>query len=134
MTSMKSAKAMPSSWDEFLVGVEHAITTIGYWGGEARDLRDAAGRTRLGRAGGRLVVDALAAAGYEVEVEFGEPPRFESELVMIRRAGGAELAKTIEALLPAIREADRVVPTGAVWRDATVAQTALRAWRGREGR
>jgi hypothetical protein len=131
MSSMTAHGRMPPSWDAFLLIVERAIAERGYWGGEALRLRDAAGRKRLGRSGGRLVVDVLEAAGYEVEVEFGEPPRFESEMVMIRRAGGAELAKTIEELLPSIREADRVVPASAMWRDAVVARHAVRAWRGR---
>ena len=122
---------MPPTWDAFLASVEREIARCGYWGGEALELRDAAGRKRLGRAGGQMIVEALEAAGYEVEVEFGEPPRFESEQVVIRRAGGADLVKTIEALLPSIREADRVVPEIAFWRDAVVAQHAVRAWRGK---
>lgn len=130
ISSMTMKGRMPPSWDAFLVVVEQAIAARGYWGGEALRLREAAGRKRLGAAGGRLVVDALEAAGFEVEPEFGEPPRSESEVVMIRRAGGAELAKTIEALLPSIREADRIVPANAMWRDAVVARHALRAWRG----
>ena len=121
---------MPLSWATFLEEVERTIDEQGYWGGEALYLRDAAGRKRLGAAGGRLVVGALRDAGYEAELEFGEPLRFESEIVMIRRAGAGELAETIEALLPAIRDADRAVPAGSLWRDAHVARLALRTWRG----
>ena len=130
IVSMRAKRKMPPSWDAFLADVDRRIAAAGYWSGEALVLRDAAGRKRLGQAGGRLVVDALEAAGYEVEPEFDGPPRYESETVIIRRAGGAELAKTIEALLPAIREADRVVPANATWRDAVVAQHAIRVWRG----
>lgn len=128
---MRSKTELPPSWDAFLLDVERQIKGWGYWSGEAMVLRDAAGRKRLGASGGRLVVDALEAAGYELEPEFGHPPTFESESVIIRRAGGEELVRTIEALLPHIREADRVVPVGATWRDAVVAQAALRGWRGR---
>ncbi len=113
MVSMTSKRGMPPSWDAFLADVEREIAGYGYWSGEARVLRDAAGRKRLGVAGGRVVVAALEAAGYEVEPEFDAPPRFECESVIIRHAGGSELAKTIEALLPAIREADRAVPANA---------------------
>ena len=48
-------------------------------------------------------------------------------------AAGAERTKTGEALLPHIREADRLVPSNAVWRDALVANLALRGWRGKNG-
>jgi hypothetical protein len=125
------ATAMPPSWHQFLDEVDRAIVRTGSWSGEARDVRDAAGRKRLGAAGGRKLVAALEEAGFEVEVEFDAPPRFESEMVIIRRAGAGDLAKAIEGLLPSIREADKSVPLNAMWRDAVVARTAVRAWRGR---
>src|SRR3954454_4695818 len=133
MSLMTTNREMPPSWDAFLAAVGQGINRYGSWTGEAMSLRNAAGRKRLGASGGRLVVDALEAAGYELEPEFGHPPRFESEMVTIRRAGGGELVGTIEALLPYIREADQMVPANAMWRDAAVARTALRGWRGRAG-
>ena len=94
-------------------------------------LRDAAGRKRLGVAAGRQLVAALEAAGYEVEPEFEGPPRFESEHVVIRRAGGGALAKTIEALLPHIRVLDAQIPQDLPWRDGLIAEHALRGWKSR---
>lgn len=116
---------MPETWARLFEEIERRIDGIGYWSGEARDLRDAAGRQRLGRVGGAKILAALAAAGFECD----EPElRFESQTVVIRRAGGTDLAAIIAHLLPAIREADRNVPPNAEWRDEIVAGMAIRAW------
>jgi hypothetical protein len=117
--------AMPGTWSTLVEEIEREIDGRGYWSGEALYLRNAAGRRRLGRVGGAKILAALAAAGFECD----EPElRFESQPVAIRRAGGTQLAATIAELLPAIREADRMVPRNAEWRDEVVARTAIRAW------
>jgi hypothetical protein len=114
-------------WLVLVDAIEAGIRRVGYWSGEARNLRDAAGFRRLTPGSCARIVSALANSGYECD-----PPDFlyESDPLMIGRIGAAELARTIEALLPAIREADRVVSPVATWRDATVAREALKAWPG----
>jgi hypothetical protein len=106
--------------------IDSAINGLGHWAGEARRLREAAGWTRLGRLSGEALVDALSSSELEVD---GQPPRFESDPIVIRRKGATALARTLATLLPAIREADRAVPHNACWRDTVVAQRAVRAWR-----
>lgn len=122
--------SLPETWAAFLQAVDAQIDRTGFWGGEARVLRDAAGLKRFGRSNGARVLSAIAAAGLECD----EPElRYESQTVVIRRAGATALAATIADLLPAIRAADREVPSVAVRRDAVVARTAMRAWRPKRG-
>src|SRR5215210_7338448 len=101
-----------AAWFTLLDTIEAGIRRYGYWSGEARDLRDAVGLRRLTPRACARIVAALGNSGYECE-----PPdfRYESVPLMIGRTGAAEIARTIEALLPAIREADRAVPPGATW-------------------
>lgn len=113
-----------------LTEIDREIDACGDWAGEARRLRDAAGWTRLGRRSGDALVEALSAAGLELD---GPAPRFESDPVVIRRTGATALLRTVAALLPAIREADAVVPRNACWRDTIVARRAIRAWRPGQG-
>jgi hypothetical protein len=114
-------------WLDMLDRIKNDIGRYGCWWGEARVLRDAAGRRRLTPAGGARIAGALGDAGFECDPPV---PRYESETVLIGRIGSAELARTIEQLLPAIREADQIVPSIATFRDANVARQALRGWRG----
>jgi hypothetical protein len=117
-------------WLDMLDRIKNDIDRYGYWSGEARALRDAAGIRRLTPTGSARIAAALSDAGFECEPP---APRYESEPVLIGRIGSAELALTIEQLLPAIREADRMVPSSATFRDANVARQVLRAWPGRPG-
>lgn len=116
-------------WQELLNEIEDEIRRVGYWSGEARRLRDAAAIRRLTPNGGGRLVSALSRAGFECD-----PPGilYESEPVMIGRTGASDLAGTLEQLLPAIREADRTVPSIATFRDTNVARLALREWPGNE--
>jgi hypothetical protein len=113
-------------WGVLLAEIDREIDARGDWTGEARRLREAAGWARLGRRSGGALVEALSSAGLEVD---GRAPQFESDSVVIRRTGATALVQIIGELLPAIREADRVVPRNACWRDTVVARQAVRAWR-----
>ena len=113
----------PAAWLELLAEIEREIGRVGYWSGEARRLRDAMGIRRLGRRNGAQLIEALRRRGYESDTD---PINYESELLIVRRIGATELAKAISELLPAIREADRLVPRDADWRDLVVATLAVR--------
>jgi hypothetical protein len=114
-------------WQALLDDVDAECRRVGYWGGEARVLRDSIGAKRIGPRNARRIAAALSAAGYE-----SDPPlvQFESQSVVIGRTGASDLTTAIARLLPAIREADRIVPTDAEWRDEVVARAAVRAWDG----
>src|SRR5262245_38748146 len=97
------AKDWPSSmtderdaWKSMLDEIDARIDAVGYWNGEARVLRDALGRRRLGTTGAALIREKLEGAGFELD---GPPPPFESDPVMIRRRGAGRLAAEIERLL-----------------------------------
>jgi hypothetical protein len=114
-------------WQQLLEEIDREIRRVGFWSGEARDLRDGAEMRRLTPAGGARLVAALRDAGFECDPV---AIRYESEPVMIGRIGASDLTRIIEQLLPAIRDADRAVPVIATFRDANVARLALRAWPG----
>jgi hypothetical protein len=116
----------PPTWSSLVAEIEREIDRVGWWSGEARVLRDAADYRRLGAPAARLLRGWLELGGYECEGSL----RYESEPIVVRRAGAGELARIVASLLPAIREADRAVPAGADHRDEVVARHALRAWRG----
>ena len=86
LVSMTAKWGMPPSRDAFLAEVDPRIAVAGYRSGEALVPRDAAGRKRLGQAGGRMVV-AIKAVEYGVEPEFEGPPRYGGENIIIRRSG-----------------------------------------------
>jgi hypothetical protein len=115
-------------WSAVLAEIDREIEQHGYWTGEAGQLRDAVGSRRLTRQGWERIRARLAEAGLECE----QPMVLsEAEPLMVGRTGAADLAKEIEKLLPALREADRKILSTASFRDASVAREALRHWRGR---
>jgi endonuclease/exonuclease/phosphatase family metal-dependent hydrolase len=122
----KTLPDLGPNWPAMLRELEAEIDVTGDWSGDARRLRDAAGWRRLGIERGLDLAAALAGVGLEFD---GPPPRFESDPVIIVRKDAVSTARWIEALLPAIREADEAVPGNACWRDAVVARRAMRSWR-----
>jgi hypothetical protein len=82
----------------------------------------------LSASRGKRIEAALAEEGFE---STDTPLLYESQSLMIRRIGAAELAATIAELLPAIRAADREVSSVAGHRDDVVARLAIREWHRR---
>jgi hypothetical protein len=122
-----TADASASRWAAFLVKVERAVAGRGAWEGEARDIRDAAGIRRFRHANWSRVAEQLAERGLEVD-----PARqpYESEPVRIRPAGAADWEASGRILAARLADAERRVPSIAVWREEVVLETAIGEWIG----
>jgi hypothetical protein len=105
------------------------IERSGVWSGEARRLRDALGARKLGSRLSARIVRTLGQAGFEPD---NDAIRYESETLLVYRAGAQALIAEIRALLPEIRDADRQIATDLPWRDELVATLAVRKWRPRQ--
>lgn len=126
MKAYDASAALSEDWHRLMAKIDDGIDDYGFWAGEAAVLRDAIGARRVGpRVSGRIL-DALQASGFECDSDriFSE-----SDPLLVRRAGAGRLIDVIARLLPDIREADRVVPANAMWRDEIVASRATRHWR-----
>jgi hypothetical protein len=73
-----------SVWNDLLREIDLRIERDGYWSGEARLLRDAAGYQRIRNRVWADIERRLQAAGFEVDTEFGGIP-YESFYVTLRR-------------------------------------------------
>jgi hypothetical protein len=114
-------------WAALETELERRVLTDGFWWGEARVLRQAAGIRRFGPANWTAVRRRLAAAGLE-PVPSVQP--LESDPLYVRPIPWDGWERAGRLLLEAYELTDRQVPEDLPWHAAQVRDQAIGRWVG----